>query len=166
MLEVEGVCKDKCMLSYCCTFSSYILFNLICNIAIFSKKMFWTFDSTQGSRVRVRQNFCLSVVVHFIPFYLFMQLDSTWPYSWKLILTRLKGTMTPEWYATLHHLKMHLSTKTVIPTSYNIADMVDRIILETSSGVKVNFRETWKWYATLIPRCIQTSNLWFLPQII
>ena len=72
-------------------------------------------------------------------------------------------TVTPKWYLTLRHPKMHPGphTKFGIPTSNNVGDM-----LRTNySRNEVKVAVTQKWYAcSAIPRCIHTPNLGFLPQ--
>ena len=61
--------------------------------------------------------------------------------------SKVKFKVTQLWYATLPHLKVHPHTKFEIPTSNNIRDAPDTIILKTRSEVKVTV--TRKWYATL-----------------
>ena len=56
---------------------------------------------------------------------------------------------TQLWYTALSHPKMHLHTKSEIPTSNNMIYAPDRIILKTRSEVKVKVTVTRKWYLTL-----------------
>ena len=62
---------------------------------------------------------------------------------------KFKVTVTHFWHATLRHPKMHPHTKFEIPTSNNIRDAPDTIILKTRSEVKVKVTVSGKWYATL-----------------
>ena len=56
---------------------------------------------------------------------------------------KFKVTVTQLWYATLPHLKIHPhTTKFEIPTSNNIRDAPDTIILKTRSEVKVKDRHS------------------------
>ena len=69
--------------------------------------------------------------------------------------SEVKVTVTPKWYATLRHPKMHPHIKFGIPTSKNIGDMHRTrsgtdghfITIKTKSEVKVT--KTRKWYVTL-----------------
>ena len=62
---------------------------------------------------------------------------------------KFKVTVTQLWYETLRHPKMHPHTKHEIPTSKNLRDMLDTIILKTRSEVNVQVTATRKLYATL-----------------
>ena len=79
--------------------------------------------------------------------------------------SEVKVTVTQKWFVTLRHPKMHLHTKFGINISKNIGDMHQ--FLEARSEVK--FKVTVTNYGMrhfVIPRCIHTLNLRFLPQII
>ena len=79
---------------------------------------------------------------------------------------KAKVTVTPKWYVTLGHSKMHLHTKLGIPTSKNIGDkhqtqssfyklgQRSRIMLQGPKDAARHF---------LISRCIHIPNLGLLP---
>ena len=81
---------------------------------------------------------------------------------------KLKVTVTQLWYTTLSHPKMHSHTKFEIPTSNNIRDML-RTRLFLKLGHRSSSRSQWPNYGTRhfgISRCIITTNLRFLAQIL
>ena len=71
--------------------------------------------------------------------------------------------MTQLWDAILRDCKMHPHTKFEIPTSNNMRYALDMIILKTMSEVKVTETQNGTQHS-VIPRCIHTPNLEFLPQ--
>ena len=62
---------------------------------------------------------------------------------------KFKITGTQLLYATLRQSKMHPHTKFEIPTSNNIRDAPDTILLKTRSEVKFKVTVTQLWYVTL-----------------
>ena len=75
---------------------------------------------------------------------------------------KVKVTVTRKVYTRLGHPKMHPHTKFGIPTSKNKEVMP---ILETRSEFKVTVTGNRTGQSAIL-RCIHTSNLGFLPQMI
>ena len=78
-------------------------------------------------------------------------------------------TVTRKWYLTLGHPKIHLHTKFGIPFSKYIGDMHQTQCSFWKQGQRSSSRSQRPKYGPrnfVIPRCIHTPNLRFLPQII
>ena len=78
-------------------------------------------------------------------------------------------TVTRKWYLTLGHPKIHLHTKFGIPFSKNIGDMHQTQCSFWKQGQRSSSRSQWLKYGPrnfVIPRCIHTPNLRFLPRTI
>ena len=83
--------------------------------------------------------------------------------------SEVKVTVTRKWYVTLRHPKMHVHTKFGISISKNIGDMHQPQCSFSKLGQRSSSRSQRPNYGMRhfgVPRCIHTSNLRFLPQII
>ena len=159
---IEGASKDK---SITCVLL-YVSFALIwyATWPFSERKLFWPFNHTQGSRVRVRPKILLACCLIFQPFNLICNMTIFWK-SWFLtnseVKSNVKVAQNGTWHSTISRcIHTHQIWDSYLNQYWR--DAQDMIITGMRSRLQ------WPQNGTrhsVIPRCNNTPHLGFVPQI-